>query len=208
MAGAKLLTRDPPLLQRSFPGRFRQPGITEGPIARAAVLPTCDLAAAVAQLAVAAQLVFMSRLAQRRERRRVAAALGEAVTAEPELMRPPSQPQLVQMPLPPEPPGGLAVATDMRAPPQPRKIPRLEPVHQPTDRLRRLRGVLRDVSRAGRRLCRCAVRVELADLDLRAPADLPRLARREPREPAVAFLGSRRPHGDVPSRFGGRVDQQ
>src|SRR4051812_43055551 len=104
------------------------------------------------------------------------------------------------MPLSAEPPRRLDIATDMRADPQPAEVACVEAIHQPPDGLGRLRRVLRDVPGARRRLRGRAARVELAHLDLPAPADLPRLARPEPRQASVAVLGLRRVNRDMPSR--------
>src|SRR4051794_5226759 len=115
MAGAKLLARDPPLLERTLSARLRQPRVAGRPIAQAGVLPEPQLIArtladrpapGVAPLPTvdALQDVRVARLPQCGEGRRVAAALGEAVPAEAELVRPAPQPQLVQVRVATEPP--------------------------------------------------------------------------------------------------------
>src|SRR5215204_10761 len=114
MAGAKLLTRDAPLLGRALASRLGEPGVAERLVTRPAVLPAPQLLA-VEPLAVALQDVVVARLAQLGEGRGVAAALGEAMAAEAQLVRPAPQPQLVQVTVPAELPGTFDEAPDVRA---------------------------------------------------------------------------------------------
>ena len=93
----------------------------------------------VARLAavLAAQLVLVARLAQPRERRRVAAALGEAVPAEPERVRPPSEPQLLEVRLRRRAATRTRPAAGRAAGPcSARQVGGVERMHQPADRLR------------------------------------------------------------------------
>src|SRR4051812_2204137 len=99
MAGAKLFPRDASHVHGTLATRLRQQRVAHRPIAVAAPLPEATLLARalarqpaprVATLAAvrAPESVLVTRLAQRRERRRVAPALRKAVPPKPELMRP------------------------------------------------------------------------------------------------------------------------
>ena len=131
--GAKLLTRDPALLARPRRRALRQPRVTRRAVAdpgepeappldaRALVDRAAPRIAALAAVQPA-QHVLVPRAAQRRERRRVAPALGEAVPAEAERVRPPPQPQLAQMRLAAQPPRALDIAAHVIAHPQAREV--------------------------------------------------------------------------------------
>src|SRR5215212_1622068 len=111
-----------------------------------------------------------ARLAQCLEGGREAAALGEAVPAEAELVRPPTRPLSVDLLAITGVPGRADQPTRVLAAAQVLQLVRLlDPVADPARVLGRLGRVLGDVSRDARGLARLASQVEHAYLVLTAP---------------------------------------
>src|SRR5262249_53229446 len=146
----KFLARDPTLLDRTSATRLGKPRVTERPMPDPADVPAPHPFRGVAQLARETQLVFVTGPTEGGERGRVASALGEAVPAEPELVCPAPQPQLVQVLLSAEAPGALDQAPHVRPHVQVLDVAGIERVHQAADRLCGLGGVLGDVAGARR----------------------------------------------------------
>ena len=137
----KLLAREPPPLTSTRRAALRQPRVPERPVAgarervplvldRLAVPPRPTPRITPPTPMQPLQDMLVPRPPQRAERRRVAAALREAVPAEPERVRPPPQPQRPQMRLRRELPRTPHHPPHVRPHPQVLHVARRQPVRR------------------------------------------------------------------------------